>query len=235
MVLEDIADPGGVIAEQLQRIARLDVLRQHEDGDTRMSTPDDMRGLEAFRCVGGRHPDVDDDHAGRPRSTVVEEIDVARSPDHPEPSRDQSRGEGLAQKGGIVCKDDPRTWMRPVGHGSGNAALTRVPSPTPDVTSSVPPAASTRSASPRRPVPLRGLRRLAVVGNGDDEAAVLDPTVDADLARTRVAIGIRERLGDDVVRRGLDRRREASVGDGRRPGSPSALRGSRRRPRAQPR
>lgn len=117
VVFEDIADPGGVIAEQLQRVARLDVLREHEDGDTRMSTPDEMRGLEAFRRVSGRHPDVDNDHVGRVALNRREEtIDVARSPDHLEPSRDQAGGECLAQKGGIVCKDDPRTWMPLVGH-----------------------------------------------------------------------------------------------------------------------
>ena len=117
VVFEDIADPGGVIAKQLHRVARLDVLREHEDGDTRMSTPDDMRGLEAFRCVSGRHPDVDNDHVGRLALNRREEtIDVARLPDHLEPSRGQAGGECLAQKGGIVCKDDPRTWMPLVGH-----------------------------------------------------------------------------------------------------------------------
>jgi hypothetical protein len=35
-----------------------------------------------------------------------------------------------------------------------------------------------------------------------------------DLARTGVAIGVRQRLRDDVVRRGLDRRRKAPVGEG---------------------
>ena len=59
-VLEQVADALGVSLEQLERVAGLDVLREHEHADSRVALADLLRGAEPLVGVGRRHPDVDD-------------------------------------------------------------------------------------------------------------------------------------------------------------------------------
>src|SRR4029453_17569690 len=122
-----------------------------------MSTADDVRGRQALRRVGRRHPHVDNDHIRRLAFDCREKaIDVAGSADA---LPAEARGEGFAEERRIVRQDDPRGTTPLLVHNCGKVARTRVPSPRRDSTSSRPPAASTRSASPRRPVPHRGPAR----------------------------------------------------------------------------
>ena len=68
-----------------------------------------------------------------------------------------------------------------------------------------PPSASTRSASPRRPVPRAPVRAAdPVVGDLDDRAAVGPLHADAHRARLGVLGDVGQRLRDDVVGGGLD-------------------------------
>ena len=60
--LEQVADPGRVLTDEVDRVARLDVLRQHEDRHLGLCLTNLAGGLQALRRVRGRHPHVDDRH-----------------------------------------------------------------------------------------------------------------------------------------------------------------------------
>src|SRR5688572_15842318 len=105
---------------------------------------DARSGLQTFRRVGRRHPDVDD------RDIRIGFLDEPHQPvhgagltDHLEPGRRQRRRERLAEESGVVGEDYPH----------GIAALTVVPPPGGLSTMSSPPTAATRSASPCSPEP----------------------------------------------------------------------------------
>ena len=85
-------------------------------------------------------------------------------------------------------------------------ALSVVPMPAGLRSSSLPPSASTRSqqAAHARAAALVGAAD-AVVGDLDQDAAVRTAHVHAHPGRARMLGGVRERLGDEVVRRRLDR------------------------------
>ena len=94
-------------------------------------------------------------------------------------------------------------------------ARTVVPRPAGEETSSRPSSAAIRSLSPRRPGPVARVGAAdPVVGDRHDEPPVLAAHVDRGVRRVRVARDVRDRLGDDEVRRGLDRRRQPLVRHG---------------------
>ena len=107
-LLEQVADPGRVLADEVDRVARLDVLRQHEDGDLGLRPADVPRGLEALRRVRRRHPHVDDRDV---RSLAVDEREqpgnVLGLADDPEARRLERGRQRLAEQDGVVCQDDP--------------------------------------------------------------------------------------------------------------------------------
>ena len=59
-LLEQVADALGVLLEQPQRVARLDVLGEHQHADVGVLGADPLRRDQALVGVGRRHPDVDD-------------------------------------------------------------------------------------------------------------------------------------------------------------------------------
>jgi len=61
-MLEEIANPFGMVADKLQRVARLDVLRQDQNADLRLSGAYLSRGAQPIVGVVGRHLDICYDH-----------------------------------------------------------------------------------------------------------------------------------------------------------------------------
>jgi hypothetical protein len=61
-LLQQIADPFGMLLQQRHRVARLDVLGEHEDADHGVVGPHPLGRDEALVGVGGLHADVDDRH-----------------------------------------------------------------------------------------------------------------------------------------------------------------------------
>jgi hypothetical protein len=57
-LLEQVADAGGVVGEQLDGVAALDELRQHHDRRARSKGSDTQRGPQAVVGTRGWHPDV---------------------------------------------------------------------------------------------------------------------------------------------------------------------------------
>ena len=93
----------------------------------------------------------------------------------------------------------------------GSLACSRVPSPTGLSIASVPPTVATRSSRPRKPPPDRRVDPAdAVVGDAHDERLALQPDLHPRLLGLRVARDVRQRLGDQEVRGGLDRRAAAA-------------------------
>ena len=89
----------------------------------------------------------------------------------------------------------------------GSLACSRVPSPTGLSIASVPPTVATRSSSPRRPAADGRIHAAhAVVGDPHDERLGLQPDLHPRLLGLRVARDVRQRLRDQEVRGGLDRR-----------------------------
>ena len=65
-LLEQVADALGRVLEQPQRVARLEVVGEHEHADVGVLAADLLRGDEPVVGVAGRHADVEDRHV-RPR------------------------------------------------------------------------------------------------------------------------------------------------------------------------
>ena len=89
-------------------------------------------------------------------------------------------------------------------------AVSVVPLPGADRTSSVPPIAASRSRSPVRPVDggdVGGVESLAVVGDVDPQVAVVESEGDRGLSGVAVFEGVGKRFADGEVGRALDRRR----------------------------
>ena len=60
-LLEQVAQPGHAVGEQLEGVVVLDVLRQHHDADARVPRADLLGRLDALVAERRRHPDVGDD------------------------------------------------------------------------------------------------------------------------------------------------------------------------------
>ena len=71
-LLEQVAGALGVLLEQAHRVARLEVVREHEHADLGMRAADLLRGDEALVGVRRRHRDVDD------RDVRARQLDASR-------------------------------------------------------------------------------------------------------------------------------------------------------------
>src|SRR4051794_34726048 len=146
-VLEQVADALGVAADQLERIALLDVLGEHEHADVRLARADVDRGAQAVVGVGRRHAHVGDRDVRLVGAHLADEVlGVARLGDDVEARVLEQPGDALAQQDTVVGDD----------YAHGISALRMVPRPGGLSSSSRPSRAATRSASPRRPEPRLG-------------------------------------------------------------------------------
>ena len=73
-VLEQVPDRARVLADQLERVVGLDVLRQHEHADVGMRLADLDRRAQSVVGVGRRHADVDDRDVRAMRADLAEEL-----------------------------------------------------------------------------------------------------------------------------------------------------------------
>ena len=102
-VLEQVADAGGVVADQLEHVGRLEVLREDEDRDRRMRAPDLGGGHQSIVGVARRHADVDDGDVGHVGAHLEHEVvGVVRAADHLVPGVPQQRRDALAQQRIVV-------------------------------------------------------------------------------------------------------------------------------------
>ena len=192
-LLEQVADALGMLLEQPQRVARLDV---------------------AARAGARRRRDVRADLAARrrgPRRCASAACGCRRSPRRgawrppgaaarrrPRPRRRLDAG--LAQQAHDALAREHRVLGDDYAHGiSARRSV--------GARSSPPPSAPTRSATWTSDV----VARRAVVGGGDDETAVAHRGADADRRRPPRS-GVADRLVDRHVGAGLDGRGEALVG-----------------------
>ena len=195
-VLEQVADALGRVGEQLHREAQLDVLREDEHTDRRVSRANLDRRAEPLVGVSRGQADVDDRDVGRVAAQLAQEIVgvphcAKRRTRLVEEPRDT-----LAQKNAVLGDR----------YAHGISALTRVPPPCGVQTRSRPPSASTRSASPRRPV-ARSLSAPPTPSSAISTRGSPSSRADRDArrARLRMLADVGEALGDDVVGRDLDR------------------------------
>ncbi len=109
-VLEQVAESASIRPDQVDGVARFDVLGQHEDREPRVGASQTLGCLEPLGRVGRWHPDFhDDDVRGRALDQVLEIDGIARLPDHLETGRGEACGERLAQEDGVVGQDDADT------------------------------------------------------------------------------------------------------------------------------
>ena len=73
-VLEQVADALGAVADQVDRVALLGVLREHEHADARLRRADLHRRPQAVVGVVGRHLDVDDRDVRLVRADLAQEV-----------------------------------------------------------------------------------------------------------------------------------------------------------------
>src|SRR5262249_40228190 len=143
-ILEQVAEPLRMLAEQLQRVPCLDDLREQEHPDVWMLGADLDGGACALVGLRRRHPDVDDRDVGLPgRDCPTQRVGVADLGDDVDAVVDENVRNALPQEQGVVSDH--------CAHGI--SATTRVPPAAGDSTRSVPPSASTRSAIPWSPEP----------------------------------------------------------------------------------
>ena len=97
-VLEQVADALGAVADQVDRVALLDVLGEHEHLRVRVLLADLHRRAQAVVGVGRRHLDVDDRDVGPVRPDLAAQVDrVAGLADHVEARLLQQAAQPLAE------------------------------------------------------------------------------------------------------------------------------------------
>ena len=115
-VLEQIADTARVVADQLERVARLDVLAEHEYADLRVRPADRHGRSEPIVGMRGRHPDVGHDHVGLMRADLADEVvGVTGLRDDLEAVRLEHARLPLAQQGVVVGQDDAERALVQIG------------------------------------------------------------------------------------------------------------------------
>src|SRR4029450_12137747 len=123
----------GLLLEEAQGVAGLDVLRQDQDADLGMLSPDGLGGDQALIGMGRRHADVDQGHVRAGQAHLGEQaLGVLGLGDPLDAGVAQQPDDSLAGEHGVAGHDYP--------HGS--SAWSRV-----DSTARLPSRAPTRSAS----------------------------------------------------------------------------------------
>ena len=207
-VLEQVADPARVAGDQIDRVALLDVLGEHQDRHVRPLLADHERGLDALVVERRRHPHVDDAHVrlvlgdgAQQRLAVVDRVDDLEAALLEQPRK------AFAQQHRVLGD-----------HGShGSSTRSVVPVPGGLTTMKSPSMARTRSRSPLRPMPAGVGAADAVVEDLDDEPVVLVFGGQPGSSGARVLGDVRQRLGDDEVGDRLARSGRRGAGGRRRP------------------
>ena len=107
-VLEQVADALGAVADQVDGVALLDVLGEHEDLGVRVLRADLHRGAQAVVGVGRRHLDVDDRDVGPVRADLAAQVDrVARLADDVEARLLEQPAQPLAEEQLVLADDHP--------------------------------------------------------------------------------------------------------------------------------
>ena len=111
-VLEQVPDAACVVADQLERVGRLDVLAEQEHADVGVRLPDRHGRAQAVVGVRGRHADVDHGRVGAMRADLADEVvGVARLCDDVEAVRLEHVDQPLEQQGVIVGDDHPEPGL----------------------------------------------------------------------------------------------------------------------------
>jgi hypothetical protein len=106
-ILEQVTDARRIVAQQLDRVACLDVLREHQDCDPGMLASNLARRLQPFGGMGGWHADVHHQHVRRCVSRQLDQaVDVGRLADDLEARGSQGRRKRFPQEDGVVGKAD---------------------------------------------------------------------------------------------------------------------------------
>src|SRR5262249_18601258 len=151
-VLQQVADTFGALRQEVERVLRLDVLREHEHARLWVLLADLARGAQALVGVRRRHADVDDRDLGAVGTHLEEELlRVARLADHLEARVLEQTRDALAEKHGVFGEHDAHRY-----DSKGISATTLVPPASGLSIDRRPSSTATRSASPRRPEPPAG-------------------------------------------------------------------------------
>ena len=133
-----------MLAEERERVRRFHDLREEEDSDLGVRLSDLSRSLRAFVRLRRRHADVDDrDIRLVAANRVLQLVGIGRLGENLEAALGEDAGEPFAKEGRVLGDH----------YSHGISPMIRVPPPGGLSTMRRPPWASTRSASPRRPVP----------------------------------------------------------------------------------
>ena len=106
-VFQQVADSFCAVLQQLERVALLDVLGEHEHGRAGMLLADLLRRAQSLVGLGRRHLDVHDRDVGAVRPDLQQQIlgRAALAHDLESLALEQT-GDALAQKHGVVGEDD---------------------------------------------------------------------------------------------------------------------------------
>ena len=211
-VLQEVADPAAPVGEELGGVGLLDVLRHDQDPRLGRAVAQRERGPHTLVAERRRQADVDDrDLRPLEQDARDQRRAVRDGRDDVEAVVAQQPGQAVAQQREVLGDHNAQ----------GITALIVVGPPAGLTTTSRPSSASTRRASPRRPLPSAFAPPAPSSVTCTTSALVDVPHVDLDVSGLRVLPGVRERLGGDEVRRRLDcRRRPARQVD--RDGRPAA-------------
>jgi hypothetical protein len=118
-LLEQIAQTGHAVDEQLERVVLLDVLRQHHHPHVRVLGADPLGGLDALIGVRGWHPDVGEHGVGRRRRDGPHQRDrVARHRHHLDlVDLCQERGQAFTDQEVVVGHDEAERHSCDPTHG----------------------------------------------------------------------------------------------------------------------
>jgi hypothetical protein len=113
-VLEQVADALGAVADQVDRVALLRVLAEHEHADLGVLGADLERRPQPVVGVVGRHLDVDDRDVGRVGGDLPQQVRRVAGLGHDlEPGVLKQPHDTLAQQRLVLTDDDPDTHGGP--------------------------------------------------------------------------------------------------------------------------